>query len=262
MEEEGCRAGWFTDHLFFPHDTPEPLTIAAVAAASTSRCFIGTGVLQAPLRPAALVAKAAATVDALAPGRLILGVGIGEQEQEFQLAGADFSARARSLDEAIDRWRALWQPGVGRFVQKPTPGRIPIWIGGRSSAALDRVVRQGDGWMPMFVSTARFARGIDELDSRLSDLERPAESVVRSVLVLVSVDSERWSATDARNHADSIFDAPPEALERHVVTGSAGQVAEKLAGYRDAGANHVAVLPMHPDPADVFASISAEMPHT
>lgn len=256
LEADGCEAIWFTDHLFFPYDTPEALTIAAVAAASTTRCLIGTAVLQAPLRPAALVAKAASTVHALAPGRVILGVGIGELEEEFRLVGSAFATRGRVLDESIDRWRSLWQPGAGWFTQKPVPGRLPVWVGGRSSVALERVVQRGDGWMPMFVSPAGFARRVDQLASRLDAAGRPDGSVVRAVLVLASVDSDAWSADDARTYARTLFDASPDAVGRHVLTGSAEAIASAVDAFLAVGAEHVAVLPMHPEPMLVHAQVA------
>jgi alkanesulfonate monooxygenase SsuD/methylene tetrahydromethanopterin reductase-like flavin-dependent oxidoreductase (luciferase family) len=86
----------------------EPLTVLAAVAAATRRVGLHTSILVAPLRPAALLAKQAATVDGLSGGRLSLGVGTGWQEAEFAAVGVDFAARGQLLDETIGACRALW----------------------------------------------------------------------------------------------------------------------------------------------------------
>lgn len=255
LESSGCSAIWFTDHLFFGRDTPDALSMAAVAAASTTRCTIGTGVLQLPLRQVAAVAKSAATVSALAPGRFVLGVGVGEHRDEYELAGADFTGRGAALDSAIDRVRELWSPADDWFAQRPTPKGLPIWIGGRSDRALDRAAHRGDGWFPMFVSPDGFARRDRELTRRLDEQGRPGRDVSRAVLVIVSVDRPAWRATDARSWAASLFRASAPSLDRQVVTGTSQACARRLVEYRDAGAEHIAVLPAGDDPRHTFASL-------
>lgn len=259
VEAAGCGAFWLTDHLFFPDDTPDALTMAAVAAVGTTSASIGTGVLQLPLRQAAAVAKAATTVAALAPGRFVLGVGVGEHRQEYDLAGASFTGRGAAMDRGLAELRRLWEPAEGWFVQRPVPERPPIWIGGRSPAALDRVARTGDGWFPMFVGIEGFERRNADLDQRLRAVGRAPEDVARAVVLVVSVDRPGWSADDARSWASALFRTPSEALTRLVLTGSAGAGAARIQAYRDAGAGHVAILAAGPDPLATYTALQAEL---
>jgi alkanesulfonate monooxygenase SsuD/methylene tetrahydromethanopterin reductase-like flavin-dependent oxidoreductase (luciferase family) len=88
---------------------PEPLTTLAAFAGATNRIGLMTGILIAPLRPAALLAKTAATLDALAGGkRLVLGVSTSWQEEEYAALNVPFAVRGRRLNETLEACRALW----------------------------------------------------------------------------------------------------------------------------------------------------------
>jgi len=242
LEAQRCSAIWLTDHLFFPADTPEALTMAAVAAAATSECMIGTGVLQLPLRQVAAVAKSASTLNALSEGRFVLGVGIGEHREEYNRAGSPFTGRGAALDRGITELRNLWSPGDSWFEQLPAARDTPIWVGGRSDASMKRAAEVADGWFPMFISPSGFARCSGQLDELLADANRDSSAVARSVLVIASIDRPGWSSADALQWATKLFRASPQAIERHVVTGSVNQVIDGLAAFSDAGADHIAVL--------------------
>lgn len=141
----------------------EPLTALTYLATITSRVKVGTSVLVLPYRHPVHVAKAVATADYLSGGRVILGVGIGWWREEFQALGIPFEERAARTMEALALLKVLWtQPRVrfqGRFyrldeaggvlphpVQRP---HVPIWIGGHSDGALQRVAAIADGWHPL-----------------------------------------------------------------------------------------------------------------
>lgn len=148
---------------------PEPLTILTAIAAVTERLRLCTGVLIAPLRPAIVLAKAAATLDALSSGRLELGVAVGWQREEFDAAGLNFTARGRMLDDNMGACRALWQPGFATFdsetvtfdgircdPQPATPGGPPLLFAGTLNARnLRRIIVMGDGWIPIMGERAQ-----------------------------------------------------------------------------------------------------------
>jgi len=177
VEEAGFDACFVTDHPIpgdrwlasGGHHTLDPFVALAFAAAATTRLRLHTHVLVLPYRNPFLVAKAAASLDVLSGGRLILGVASGYLEPEFAALGVDFAERNELCDEAIDAMRKAWaDSGVAlegrhfrasgntalpRPLQKPHP---PIWVGGNSRRAIRRAVELGDGWLP-FPAPPRFA---------------------------------------------------------------------------------------------------------
>jgi probable F420-dependent oxidoreductase len=170
-EELGFDSVWASDHIFnvsyvFERigDKPyyDPLTILSYVAAVTTRIRLGTSVLVLPYHHPMRLAKAAATLDVLSGGRVILGVGVGVIEQEFNALGSRYAERGAITDEAIAIMQALWtqvvpshdgrlyrfsgMPFAPKPMQKP---HIPIVIGGVSLAAIRRAARVGNGWHPM-----------------------------------------------------------------------------------------------------------------
>lgn len=130
-------------------------------AAATTRIEVGTNILILPQRNPVLLAKALATLDSFANGRVVLGVGVGWAKEEAAAVGVDFSTRGKRTDEAISLMRALWSTDTTSFSGDfhsfneafcfPKPARavgVPILIGGESEAAIKRVARLGDGWLP------------------------------------------------------------------------------------------------------------------
>jgi probable F420-dependent oxidoreductase len=189
----------------FPPEEPwlEPVTALAVLAGATTRVRLGTGVLIAPLRPALLLAKSAATLDVLSGGRLDLGVGNGWQREEFTDPGGPFIGRTARMEDVLRACRTIWTQEPPVTVELPTvavrdlwceprprqPGGIPIWFG---SAANDttarRIAELGDGWLPIGASTAdELAPGIELLRAAFRDAGRdPAALGVRAGLPAVA----------------------------------------------------------------------------
>ena len=183
-EDLGYDNIWVNDHLAIPHDAPyphsksfyEPLITLTWAAAATSRVELGTSVLILPIRIPAHLAKELATLDLLSDGRLILGVGVGWMEAEFDAMGVPFHDRGARTDDIINILRACW--GEDPISYRPTtvtaaldgiralpqPERkIPIWVGGNSKPALRRAKALGDGWHGTRVP-------IDQIDPIVEDL--------------------------------------------------------------------------------------------
>lgn len=181
----------------FPPEAPwyEPLSVLTAIAAATTRLGLTTGILIVPLRPAALLAKWAATVDVISGGRLELGVGTGWQKEEFDALGADHGQRGQMLTDYIGACRALWtqtpaawtSPSVS-FTEtwcepKPTPGGIPILFSGTLTPRnLRRIVELGDGWIPIMGERREgIAAGAAELKRRFEEAGRdPGSLRVRS----------------------------------------------------------------------------------
>jgi probable F420-dependent oxidoreductase len=140
----------------------EPFVLFGYLAALSRRLELVSGVIILGQRQTVLVAKQAAEVDVLTGGRLRLGVGIGWNHVEYEALGANFHDRGRRSEEQIAVLRQLWTEEVvnfkGRWHQitdaglNPLPIQrpIPIWLGGRAEAVVQRVGRLADGWFPQF----------------------------------------------------------------------------------------------------------------
>ncbi len=151
-----------------PPEAPwyEPLVVLAAIASATTRVRLATGILIAPLRPAVLLAKQAATLDVLSRGRLDLGVGTGWQREEYDAEGIDFSRRGQLLSDTLAACKVLWRD-TPAALDTPTvkfhdiycepkplqPGGVPLWIGGSLRPNLPRIVEWGDAWIPIMGAT-------------------------------------------------------------------------------------------------------------
>lgn len=207
-EAAGFDACFVTDHPFpgdkwlaaGGHHSLDPFVALSFAAAATTKIRIQTHILVAPYRNAFITAKAAASLDVLSNGRLILGMAAGYLKSEFKALGADFEGRNEATDEVIRAIRCAWnETGVefeGRdfsvrgntMLPRPTqqPGP-PIWVGGNSRRAIRRAVELADGWVPFpnpqsHASYQRTAalETVDDLRERLAYASEHAERVGRS----------------------------------------------------------------------------------
>jgi probable F420-dependent oxidoreductase len=198
-EEFGFDMVSTTDHPFpgqawienGGHHAFDPFVSLAFMAAATRRVRLLTFVLVAGYRNPYLAAKAAASLDLLSGGRLVVGMGAGYQHAEFKVLGASFDDRGRRFDAGIEAMRAAWTgqvvdrddsyfPAHGH-TQLPRPAQPfgpPIWIGGNSHAARRRVAQLADGWLPfeqpaaMSKITTTPALSPDEIGGHIEELRR------------------------------------------------------------------------------------------
>jgi alkanesulfonate monooxygenase SsuD/methylene tetrahydromethanopterin reductase-like flavin-dependent oxidoreductase (luciferase family) len=157
-EQAGFASVAVIDRLLAP--TYDPLTVLAAAAAVTARVGLYTSVMLTPLRPVAVVASQAATVDQLSGGRLSLGVAVGSRRPDYAAAGVPFERRGQVLDAQLAALRRAWAEPDGFTAAGPaprTPGGPPILLGGTSSAAVRRVAQYGSGWICGLGGAAGFA---------------------------------------------------------------------------------------------------------
>lgn len=144
------------------HDALDPFVGLAVVASATTRLRLLTNLTVIPYRNPFLLAKAAATLDVLSDGRLILGAGVGYQKSEFAALGVDFELRNDLFDEYLEVLKLAWtgEPVTydGSHVHargvtaQPVPAQQPhppIWLGGNSKLTRRRVAERAQGWMPM-----------------------------------------------------------------------------------------------------------------
>jgi probable F420-dependent oxidoreductase len=199
----------------------EPMTILAAIAARTASIRLATGILIAPLRGAAVLAKAAATLDVLSGGRLDLGVGTGWLPKEYEAAGLSFAQRGGLLDDALAVCRSLWRGGPTSYRSPrlafddvwchPTPIQadgIPLWIAGELHARnIARLIDFASGWIPSpNASTADVAALAGTLRAALLAAARdPGSMRIRIALPIVR-------DADRRPLLEPSFDAVPDLL--------------------------------------------------
>jgi probable F420-dependent oxidoreductase len=187
-ERTGVESIWAVEHVVipvgyqstYPYDPsgkipappqvpmPDPLIALTYAAAVTKTLRLATGILILPQRHPLYVAKEVASLDVLSGGRLILGIGVGWLEEEFQALGIPFAERAARTAETVRAMRSLWKPEPeafsGKFFRwgpleshpKPVqqPG-VPIVVGGHTEIAARRAARYGDGFFPGVTDEAK-----------------------------------------------------------------------------------------------------------
>jgi probable F420-dependent oxidoreductase len=206
---------------------PDPLDMLAFLAARTSRLGLATGVLVLPNHHPVVLAKRAATIDALSGGRLRLCVGVGWLKEEVEACGAEFESRGRRADEQLAVLRALWADSPqgashhGEFFDfddamcypKPVAGeRLPIHIGGHSRAAARRAGRLGDGLQPLGVAGPELASLIALMRDEAAAAGRdPAALEVSLGHAVTKIDAERAGGLIAQGADRIVLSMPPTA---------------------------------------------------
>ncbi|CAN5289862.1 LLM class flavin-dependent oxidoreductase [soil metagenome] len=230
-----------SDHPAGPRPTYEVWTLLTWIAAATRRIRLASRVLAVPLRSPAMVAKMAESLDRLAGGRLILGLGGGYSDDELAAFGAGRPTpgeKVDGLEEAVRIIRALWtQPDVnfgGRRYRvehaelAPRPGRpIPIWLGTYGDRALAVTGRLADGWIP----SLSFAppEQVAVMHRRLLDAAGAAGRDPGTITCVYNVEVR--------------LDRRPAEAPPHVVAGPPEAVVERLAGFLGLGFTAFNILP-------------------
>jgi alkanesulfonate monooxygenase SsuD/methylene tetrahydromethanopterin reductase-like flavin-dependent oxidoreductase (luciferase family) len=204
-EELGYDSVWVAEHHFWEDGwTPSPLPLCAAIAARTTRIKIATGLALAPLYHPLRLAEDVATIDLISSGRLILGLGIGWQRQEFAAFGVPYNERPKRLLEAIRVMKQAWsgEPVEGyadvRVTPRPThPDGPPIWIGAQREPAIRRAGRVADGFQASLIqfggSHEAFAEQVGWVREELDKAGRDQENFAFSV----SHPTFAWSDGDA-----------------------------------------------------------------
>lgn len=147
------------------YDNYEPLVVLSAAAGATSRVRLLTCVLLAPLHNPGVLAKQAASLDAISGGRLTLGVGVGRRPDDYQAAPAEYTQRGRQMSRTLATMRSIWSgevvsDGLGVVGPSPVrPGGPEVLIGAGTPQAVRRVGRYADG----FIAAASNPHGVEEL---------------------------------------------------------------------------------------------------
>lgn len=189
----------------------DPWPTLAYAAALTKRIRLGTGIALVPEHHPLALAKTIATVDQLSGGRVMLGVGIGWLEEEFQALGIPWQRRAQRTCEYIQAMRRLWSDEVTSFhgefvhfdkaISFPKPllkEKLPVIFGGNTPAALRRVAKHGSGWYGLGYTPDTLAATLQALRETIAGSNRKAEEVE----VIVGPSARQPSSDDFKKFRD------------------------------------------------------------
>jgi alkanesulfonate monooxygenase SsuD/methylene tetrahydromethanopterin reductase-like flavin-dependent oxidoreductase (luciferase family) len=261
-ERLGFDSVWVSEHHFLDDGyMPSLLPVCAAIAARTTRVRIGTALLLAPLIDPLRLAEDAATVDLLAAGRLVLGLGLGWREEEFRALGVDPRERVARLERSIDVLRGAWGDGLVDGVSvtpKPAqPGGPPLWIGALAERAVRRAGRIADGFMATEVTPESFAQQVrwtrEELERSGRDPGAFAYSLHLPTFAWPGEDAwervreHHWYVTWKYEDMDEAAGrTPPSAplpplpaareaeLREQIVLGTPSRVAEQIEAFREA----------------------------
>jgi alkanesulfonate monooxygenase SsuD/methylene tetrahydromethanopterin reductase-like flavin-dependent oxidoreductase (luciferase family) len=261
LAERAQRLGfdsiWAGDSLL-ARPRHEPLTLLAAVAGRLRKVDIGTAVLLPALRNPVLMAHQIATLDQVAEGRLILGVGIAADvaniRAEFTAAGVPFEKRVGRLLEGLRLARSLWsgQPvdwdgrwKVEHGVLGPTPhrqGGPPIWIGGSLPASLERAGRTFDGWLPIAPDAEQWGRQWNEVKDIARAAGRDPNALTGAMYLTLVVDHDPGRANERLNtYLERYYGHPAAATRKRQAcyAGPSEGLAEWLQGYASAGTGHL-----------------------
>lgn len=251
-EEIGWDSLWVTERLLFPLEpqTPypspdgvlpdpyrtviDPLSALTYVAGQTSRIALGTSVLNLPWYNATLLARTLTALDVLSKGRLRVGFGMGWSLDEYEAVGVPWKERGRRADENLAALKAVWSPDPVAFegesfriapsiigpkpVQTPRP---PIYMAAYTPAAMARVARVADGWMPVGVP-------LEGMRGMLAQIRSMAKEAGRDPEALEFIPRGNLHITDR-----------PIDGDRFIFTGTLEQIGEDVAGVREAGASEM-----------------------
>jgi alkanesulfonate monooxygenase SsuD/methylene tetrahydromethanopterin reductase-like flavin-dependent oxidoreductase (luciferase family) len=247
-ESVGFDSVWCGDHMAHYVDGIASL---GVLAGCTERVTIGSNVIVVPFRPAVVTAKGLLTAASVAEGRTIFGLGAGgEFPVEFQATGTDPRTRGRFMDEALEVMRLAWSGEpvtfhgrwtiVDDLVMEPRLAVAPpIWIGGRSDAALQRAARVATGYVPYLVSPEQLASRLTKIRAAAAEIGRDLTSFTAACLVFFVPGRNREAAARTALEMTTLQGMTRERIESFFVLGNDDDVLGRLQEYVNAGARHV-----------------------
>ncbi len=218
----------------------EPFTALAAAAAVTRRVRLATMVVIAPLRNTAILAKQAASLDALSGGRLTLGLAVGARGEDYQVSGIDSRGRGRRFGEQLEAIRDIWDEGkIGPTPKAPGPR---VLVGGSSGQALARMARYADGYMHGGGPPRAFAGGAAKAVTAWSDLGRPGRPILWGMGYFALGDGIAEAGADYLRHYYAFTGPFAEKIAAGNLT-SPGAIADFIRGYEDAGCDELVLFP-------------------
>jgi probable F420-dependent oxidoreductase len=282
-ERLGYDAVWVPEHLLTARGLYgtawlSPLEVLAFAAGATSRIKIATGIIIPPIRNPVFLAKEIASLVFLSGGRFELGVGVGWDAHEFQVAGVPIGERGPRTDEILDIWAKLWTgqevTHQGRYyafervaIDPPLPAPPRLWLAGGAKiptsmspdppaiapSVLERIVRRADGWLARAAGTNRMI--VDDwkqIAGRLEAIGRPRATLTFGHLNfthLVATDREDVAHREQRPRLERVMGTHRswEHLTQCYLMGTPAQIRARIAELAAAGLEYLVLSPLDHD---------------
>ena len=258
-EEAGCDSVWVGDSLL-SKPRLEPLTTLSAVAARTKKVQLGTAVLLAAMRQPVLLAHAAATVDLISRGRLILAMGAGGAfnealRQEWDAAGVPPAQRAGRLEEMLQILRRLWTEDdvsfEGRYFQltgvtaEPKPFQrtgVPLLLACHQRAGIEaqfrRAARWGDGFISIGDTPQEYAQAVQHMATLAREEGRDPESLGAALYMTVNLNSDEGKAQEEANAYLMDYYGANIWGDRWAPFGPPEAVLQRLQEYAASGVNH------------------------
>lgn len=239
------------EHVFFHGPIGNSLISLAAAAGATTRIKLMSSITLIPLYPAALLTKLVTSLDVVSNGRFNLGVGVGgEFAREFEACGVPVTERGARTNEGLELMLRLWAEDdvhfQGRFntlsgvtlepkpTQQPHP---PIWISGRSQAAMRRCARFGTGWLPYMYTPEKLSESLAAIAAMAQEYERSGP-VKPGLFIFFAVHEDRDVAIKmaAERLSRQYNQDFSQLVHRYAIAGNPQDCRARLREYIDAGA--------------------------
>jgi alkanesulfonate monooxygenase SsuD/methylene tetrahydromethanopterin reductase-like flavin-dependent oxidoreductase (luciferase family) len=272
MADVGLDGVFYADHVSFRNGAGmDGLILLAGLSQLHPTLTVEVGVYLLPLRHPVLVARQLSTLWELAPGRIAFGVGVGgEDRHEITSCEVDPRTRGVRCDESLEVLARLLAGETvthhGRFFHldevliRPVPDpAIPVYVGGRSDAAIRRTGRYGEGWIGTWCSAERFRAAVALCDETAAGAGRAPVAWHHQLQTWVGVGRDRDRARNAVAGAmERFYGVPFSAFERYTPYGSPAEVAEFLRPYVDAGVQQFNITPCG-DPDEDLVALTGEI---
>ncbi len=251
------------EHVTFYGDSANGLVSLSVAAGATEHVKLMSTITLVPLYPPALLAKMGAALDVASGGRFTLGVGVGgENPKEFDACGIPVKQRGSRTDDALEVITRVWtETDVtydGRYtklenfslkplpIQKPRP---PIWVSGRTDAAMKRAAKFGNGWLPYMFTPEQLSESITKIKGFGEEMGQDMSNFTFAVYIFTAVHEDNDTAVKyASDRLSTQYSQDfSKLVHKYGLAGDPDKCQARLREYIDAGATSVFVTSACPD---------------
>jgi probable F420-dependent oxidoreductase len=251
------------EHVSFYGDSANGFVSLSVAAGATERVKLMSTITLVPLYPPALLAKMGAALDVASGGRFTLGVGVGgEFPNEFEACGIPIKQRGSRTDDALEVITRTWTETdvtydgrytkLNNFSLKPLPiqkPRPPIWVSGRTDAAMKRAAKYGNGWLPYMFTPEHLAESITKIRGFGEELGQDMSDFTFAVYIFTAVHEDNDTAVKyATDRLSKQYNQDfSKLVHKYALAGDPASCQKRLQEYIDAGATSVFVSSACPD---------------